>query len=336
MKRTLQICHFAIGLALVVVLLGGWTRITDAGLGCPDWPGCYGEMVLPFGEEQLQQAQQRFPEQPLVSSKGWMEMVHRYAAGTLGVVILALAVMGWKQRRQPNYPLTLSLGLLVLVVVQGAFGMWTVTLKLLPQVVTVHLLGGLLTLTLLLGLRYRLLALMGPGVQTEQTPQRRWLVMLGAGLLFGQITLGGWTSANYAGWACTDWLLCDREHSVEYDFDAGFALPAYDGQSHEGGEKSRDARAAIQMVHRGGAVVVSAYLLGLCLLWRRHEELLVPVATIALLVIAQNLLGMLNVVWALPRPLAIAHHGGAVALLVSLGWLYTRIGLTPEGVKHAK
>jgi len=333
MERVLRLCHLAILLALVVVLLGAWTRINDAGLGCPDWPGCYGEWVLPTDTQQLASAQELYPEQPIVAAKGWLEMVHRYAAGTLGLLIAAIAWLTWQQRHRRGCPLKLSFGLLGLVIVQAVFGMWTVTLKLLPQVVTLHLLGGLLTLTLLLVLRYRLIHVKERYRLSSSNRQR--LVAVGAMLLFTQIMLGGWTSSNYAGWACTDWLLCERNESVSFDYNGGFSLPAYTGQSHEGGLKDRESRAAIQVVHRFGAVMVSLYLLALCLILRKQTALLFPLSAIAIILIGQNVLGMLNVAWGLPRYMAIAHHGGAVALLVSLIWLYSRIGLLREGVRHA-
>ena len=213
MERVIRLCHIAILLALVVVLLGAWTRINDAGLGCPDWPGCYGEMILPVDKTKLESAQQLYPDQPLVEAKGWLEMVHRYAAGILGLMIAALAYLGWKERYRNDYPLLLSFGLLVLVILQAAFGMWTVTMKLLPQVVTLHLLGGLLTLSLLFVLRYKLKRIYQQVKPPGPVRHKRWIV-IGAALLFGQIMLGGWTSSNYAGWACTDWLVCERGEKV--------------------------------------------------------------------------------------------------------------------------
>lgn len=335
MERVIRLCHIAILLALVVVLLGAWTRINDAGLGCPDWPGCYGKMILPVDTAKLESAQLLYPDQPLVEVKGWLEMVHRYAAGTLGLMIAALSYLGWTERYRNDYPVLLSFGLLGLVILQAAFGMWTVTMKLLPQVVTIHLLGGLFTLTLLFVLRYKLKRISQQIKKSGPVSHKRWIV-IGAGLLFGQIMLGGWTSSNYAGWACTDWLVCERSEKVSFDYKGGFSLPSFDGQSHEGGLKDRESRAAIQIVHRIGAVVVTGYLLILCLILRRERKLLAPIGFIALIVITQNVLGMLNVAWGLPRYMAIAHHGGAVALLLSLLWLYSRVGLQKEGVRHAQ
>ncbi|NQD96861.1 heme A synthase, partial [Pseudomonas sp. CrR25] len=136
-------------LALVVIMLGAYTRLSHAGLGCPDWPGCYGFLGVPMSEQSQSLAAARFPEAPLEVAKGWYEMVHRYFAGSLGLMILALALHAWRRRGEPGQPLKLPLLLLGLVIVQAAFGMWTVTLKLWPQVVTAHLLGGFATFSLL-------------------------------------------------------------------------------------------------------------------------------------------------------------------------------------------
>lgn len=323
MVWAIRLSNLAIGLALVVVFLGAWTRLNHAGLGCPDWPACYGEWILPSGGEAFDVAQQRYPDQPIEAAKGWLEMIHRYAAGLLGMLILGMAALAWKKRELTGYPVRLTFAVLALVIVQAVFGMWTVTLKLLPQIVTLHLLGGLLTLSLLVLIRQhlgRVTASTSDASVQQPFVERRW-VKLGVVLLFGQIMLGGWTSANYAGWACIDWIQCDRSHEFELDFNEGFALPAINGQNHEGGLKSLEARAAIQTVHRIGALVVSVYLLGLAFTLIRRYGLLWPSGLLVALVAGQNLLGILNVVLGVPISLAIAHHAGAVLLLVSLLWL---------------
>ena len=157
-KPGYRLALFATALALLVVLLGAYTRLTHAGLGCPDWPGCYGFIGVPQSAEQLAHAEQHYPQAPVEVHKGWNEMVHRYFAGSLGLLILALAIQALRRRREPGQPLKLPLLLLGLVTLQAAFGMWTVTLKLWPQVVTAHLLGGFATLSLLLLLTLRLSA----------------------------------------------------------------------------------------------------------------------------------------------------------------------------------
>ncbi|NNG65468.1 heme A synthase, partial [Pseudomonas fragi] len=155
-KAGFRLALLATLLALVVVLLGAYTRLTHAGLGCPDWPGCYGFISVPQSEAQLAHAELHFPDAPVQADKGWSEMVHRYFAGTLGLLILLLAARAWSQRRLQDQPLKLPLFILLVVIAQAAFGMWTVTLKLWPQVVTGHLLGGFATLSLLFLLTLRL------------------------------------------------------------------------------------------------------------------------------------------------------------------------------------
>ena len=313
----LWLCRSAIGLALVVVWLGGWTRLNDAGLSCPDWPGCYGELFLPSDTLAQQQAQARYPELPLDLSRGWLEMNHRYLAGSLGLLIAGLGVIAIRLRRQPNYPVTLSLALLILVVVQALFGMWTVTLKLLPQIVTLHLIGGLLTLGLLWHLHHRLSK---PGLPRPRGSLAS-VVLLCLLLLFGQIGLGGWTSANYAGWSCSHWLQCERNTVVELDFERGFSLPELDGRNYLGGQLPREARAAIQVSHRLMALLLTMALLGLCMtLYRRGR--VGAAAGLSGLLGVQLLLGVLIVQLGLPLGLAFLHHAGAALLLLALIQIY--------------
>ncbi len=330
MERVKKLANMAIGLALFVVLLGAWTRLNDAGLGCPDWPGCYGELVLPLENERLRQIQQLYPENPLDASKGWLEMVHRYAAGSLGVLIAALALIAWRRRHLSGYPAGLSLTLLGLVVLQALFGMWTVTLKLLPQVVTLHLLGGFLTLTLLVRLRQRLGE---PRAIRSRLGRRHW-IFAGLLLLYLQVALGGWTSANYAGWACSHWWQCGKDQIIALDYRQGFSLPSVGEHSHEGGLLPVEARAAIQMVHRVAAALITLYLLLLCWMTCRQRATRGPAAAVATGLLLQLMLGIANVVTGLPPGLAIAHHAGAVMLLLSLLWLYQRSGQSSEGERR--
>ncbi len=326
---------FAIGLALIVVLMGGWTRLSDAGLGCPDWPGCFGEWVLPSAEQGLQQAQQRFPDQLLDSRKGWTEMIHRYLAGSLGLVIAGLAVLAHRNRHLPGYPVKLCWALLALVILQALFGMWTVTLKLLPQVVTLHLLGGLTTLALLMRLRQRLVDRHRVSTSTSTSHYGKPLLMIAMLLLFLQIALGGWTSSNYAGWACSDWLDCQSQYPQPLDYATGFDLSQGVGPNYQGGILPASARAAIQVGHRLGAVVTASYIIFVGLLLFRHRTLRAPVLSTFAVLAAQLLLGVLNIVFALPPVLALAHHAGAVALLMTLLWFYQRAEQLTQEVAHA-
>lgn len=319
MSVALRLCNLALGLALIVVMLGAWTRLNDAGLSCPDWPGCYGHWVLPTDEQGLLRAQAQYPAIPLDDTKGWLEMVHRYAASLLGLTIIVLAAWGWRAPQISRGAFGLMLLLALLVIVQGVFGMLTVTLKLVPQIVTLHLLGGLLTLGMLMVVRH---VLVRPGVGVRVHQGLRYSLQLGLVLLFVQIALGGWTSANYAGWACNGWPHCSAEGRAGYNFKEGFRLPEIDGVSHEGGSKSLEARAAIQMTHRIGALVVTLYLGLICVCCMRIRWLRGAALGVIGTLLGQSLLGVANVVFGLPLWLAMAHHIGAVLLLASSLWLY--------------
>ncbi|MBY4675495.1 COX15/CtaA family protein [Marinobacterium sp. CAU 1594] len=334
-----RLATLALGLALLVVALGGWTRLNDAGLGCPDWPGCYGQLTVPMAEQQLQQAEALYPHAPVDIHKGWLEMVHRYAAGILGLLVMALAVMAWKQRAVAHYPWRATLALAGLIIVQALFGMWTVTLKLLPLVVTLHLLGGLLTLSLLFCLRMRLQHLAADSVPVRSTSEvvagRRW-VMAGLLLLFLQLAMGGWTSSNYAGWACTDWLQCNPQSEIEPDFGAAFELFPGVGANYEGGHLPVEARAAIQISHRVVALLLLGYVALLYWRFAGRSATGSAVGWVGLLTLVQAVLGIANVKLALPLALATAHHLGAVALLVAMLWLYERVGKETQEVGHGK
>ena len=209
-KAGFRLALLATLVALLVVLLGAYTRLTHSGLGCPDWPGCYGFISVPSTDAQLVHAELHFPQAPVEAAKGWSEMVHRYFAGTLGCLILWLAVRTWKQRKRHDQPLKLPLFILLVVIIQAAFGMWTVTLKLWPQVVTAHLLGGFATLSLLFLLTLRLSGWL-PALAIPRRLQR-WATA-GLVLVILQIALGGWVSSNYAAVACVDLPTCHGQWS---------------------------------------------------------------------------------------------------------------------------
>lgn len=302
-------------LAVVVVLLGAYTRLTHAGLGCPDWPGCYGFIGVPMSEHKQALAEVRFPEAPVEVEKGWNEMVHRYFAGTLGLVILGLAVQALRRRNEPAQPLKLPLLLLGVVIAQAAFGMWTVTLKLWPQVVTAHLLGGFTTLALLFLLTLRL---SGALPVLPDIPRRlRGLAALALALVIGQIALGGWVSSNYAAVACVDLPTCHGEWLPAMDFANGFHLTQHIGPNYLGGQLDSDARTAIHMSHRIGALLVTLVLLVLAWrLWAARQRRLAAVLLLALA--TQVSLGISNVLLHLPLTVAVAHNGGGAALLLVL------------------
>ncbi|MEE1891462.1 COX15/CtaA family protein [Pseudomonas otitidis] len=318
MSRTFRpgftLAALATVLALVVVLLGAYTRLTHAGLGCPDWPGCYGFIGVPQTDAQLAHAERHFPETPVEAQKGWNEMVHRYFAGTLGLAILGLAVHALARRGRDGQPLRLPLVLLGVVITQAAFGMWTVTLKLWPQVVTAHLLGGFTTLALLFLLSLRLSGAL-PALGLPAGLRR--LAAAALALVIGQIALGGWVSSNYAAVACVDLPTCHGQWWPAMDFANGFHLTQHIGPNYLGGQLDSDARTAIHMTHRLGALVVTLTLLALA--WRLRGEGLGRLAGLLLAVLALQVgLGISNVLFHLPLPVAVAHNGGGALLLLTL------------------
>lgn len=313
-KPGFRLALFATLLALIVVLLGAYTRLTHAGLGCPDWPGCYGFISVPKSEAQLAHAELHYPDSPVVAHKGWNEMIHRYFAGTLGLLIAILAGRAWVNRGHPGQPLKLPLFLLAVVFAQAAFGMWTVTLKLWPQVVTGHLLGGFATLSLLFLLTLRL-----SGVLPALTVPKRLQYWATAGLLLviGQIALGGWVSSNYAAVACIDFPTCHGQWLPPADFANGFHLTQHIGPNYLGGQLDSDARTAIHLTHRIGALLVTLVLLGLA--WQLKVVGMTRLAGLVLIALAAQItLGISNVLFHLPLPVAVAHNAGGAALLLTI------------------
>ncbi len=318
-KPGYRLALFATLLALLVVMLGAYTRLSHAGLGCPDWPGCYGFIGVPMSEQNQALAEARFPEAPLEVAKGWYEMVHRYFAGSLGLVILALAIQALRHRGEPDQPLKLPLALLGLVILQAAFGMWTVTLKLWPQVVTAHLLGGFATLGLLFLLCLRLRPRLSVASKPPFRPPvaLRGLAALALVLAIGQVALGGWVSSNYAAVACIDLPTCHGQWWPAMDFANGFHLTQHIGPNYLGGQLDSDARTAIHMSHRLGALVLTLVLLALA--WRLRRGGLPRLAGLLLLALGTQLaLGISNVLLHLPLLVAVAHNAGGAVLLLCL------------------
>ncbi len=313
-KAGFRLALLATLMALLVVLLGAYTRLTHSGLGCPDWPGCYGFISVPSTDAQLVHAELHFPQAPVEAAKGWSEMVHRYFAGTLGGLILWLAVRAWKQRKRHDQPLKLPLFILLVVIIQAAFGMWTVTLKLWPQVVTAHLLGGFATLSLLFLLTLRLSGWL-PALAIPRRLQR-WATA-GLVLVILQIALGGWVSSNYAAVACVDLPTCHGQWWPAADFTNGFHLTQHIGPNYLGGQLDSEARTAIHLAHRLGAVLLTLALVGLA--WQLRKVGMPRLAGLVLLVLAiQISLGLSNVLFGLPLALAVAHNAGGAALMLTL------------------
>jgi cytochrome c oxidase assembly protein subunit 15 len=310
--------------AVLVIALGAYVRLSHAGLGCPDWPGCYGHMVLPAADQTIDAS--AYPDRPVQTDKAWKEMTHRYAAGGLGLLVLMIAARALSRYRGAQ--LIAPLALLALITFQAALGMWTVTLLLKPLIVTAHLLGGMLTLALLCWLMMSYM---------EWAPARRfvmgvrpvyWLGVFTLLLLIVQIALGGWTSSNYAALACTGFPQCNGVWWPPVDFKNAFVLWRGLGIDYEGGVLDHPARTAIHMAHRIGAAVVACVLgLLVLLVWVRMRTpgFRIFSAFLLLLLATQIGLGIANVTQALPLPVATAHNGVAALLLASLVCLLHRL-----------
>lgn len=314
----LNIILFTTVFTFVVVVVGAFVRLTDAGLGCPDWPGCYGEITPHHAAEDIAKAvaEQGGAHGPVSIQKAWHEMFHRYLAGTLGLLILGIAIAAWtshvRQGDNAQSPWLASV-LLALVVFQAALGMWTVTLLLKPVVVTLHLLGGMATLALLTWLALRQMQWRG----TSAAWLKPWAA-LGLVLLVIQIALGGWVSTNYAALACIDLPTCHGVWVPKMDFTHGFQLLRELGQTASGDKLSYDALTAIHWTHRVGALVVTLYLAALSIMAMRVQALRPIALVLCALLAVQVVLGISNILTGLKLAVAVGHNAGAALLLVAL------------------
>ena len=351
-RRLAALTTLTLFLTVDLIVFGSFTRLSDSGLGCPDWPGCYGE-VSPFGaRDEIHAAQSALPSGPVTWGKAWIEMIHRYLAMTVGVLILVMAATAWRERKQLPFSPWLPTLTLLWVVVQGLFGKYTVTLKLYPAVVTLHLLGGLALLTLLavqheafrrrplvensgLGL---LVKDSGPGPLAKDTGLRplvlagglRPLAIAAAVALVVQVALGGWVSTNYAVLACTGFPQCNGQWWPAMDVAQGFTLLRELGHGRDGGALPFEAMVAIHMAHRLFAAVLTL-LLGVLAwrLWRGGQRAGDTAAqrfglVLAALLAAQLASGLSNVVLGWPLVAALGHSAGAAGLVLVLSLLLAR------------
>jgi len=324
----------ACALCVGVVVLGAYVRLSDAGLGCPDWPGCYGHLTTlgaaaDTGEQSRTLTIARRSGRPFQPGKAWREMLHRYAAGTLAALILCLATMSVAWRRERYVPLALACGLAGIVLLQAAFGMLTVTWRLMPLIVTLHLLFGLTTLSLLWWLVLgRARARGGPWRPRAPAPAppggheprpARVLAAIGLGALVLQIALGGWTSSNYAALACPDVPTCQGQWWPRTDFRAGYTLSRGIELDAAGGMGSA-ALTAIQLTHRLGALIASLTLLAAAGVTLSRATAAAPrraALIVAALLALQLSIGITMVIRGFPLWLATAHNAGAALLLLA-------------------
>ncbi len=339
-----KLSFFASILAFLVILLGSYVRLSNAGLGCPDWPGCYGQLMVPQ-QGAVTEGNPLGTRAPIIDThKAWKEMIHRYLAGTLALSIFFLALLSLFRRRigQPKF---LPLILVGVVVFQALLGMWTVTLKLHPLVVMGHLAGGYATFVLLSWQTLRIAQFekqRSPSeapsfIQNQITSHWKKLriaALFGTLLLLIQITLGAWTSANYASLACPDFPTCQGKWWPEFHFSQAFTFWHEFGPNYEWGVLNNPARVTIQMMHRLGAVLVFIYwfILSLKILFKPvYADLKKNGWAILFLLLLQISLGISNILFFLPLGVAVAHTGVAALLLFSMIALLST--LNPQDAK---
>ena len=314
MNNIKNLSLFGICLAFVVIALGAWTRLVDAGLGCPDWPGCYGFVVFPTNEAEIALAEARYPTFPYDINKAIPEVVHRYFAAALGFLAIIMVYYSFKQNENKNIR-RWTIGLLIFICCQGLFGYLTVSLLLLPIIVTAHLFGGFTTLTL-----FFLIFLMSGKfdiLEKMAIPKLKTIAGIALAVLLFQIFLGVWTSTNYASLACADFPTCQGTYMPEMDFKNGFNLNQEIGPNYLYGLLDNPSRVAIHYSHRVSAILVAVvFLILISKLWFSNAA---PLAsTIGILLLTQISLGIINVVYVLPLYVAIAHNLVAAILLLAI------------------
>ncbi|MGA9573384.1 MAG: COX15/CtaA family protein [Lysobacterales bacterium] len=317
MRTMHRLAMIAVVIAFCVIVLGAWVRLSHAGLGCPDWPGCYGQLTWPDAAEEIHTANQAFPERPFEANKAWREMVHRYLAGALVLLVFSMSWLAWRGPETLHKFRVITTALVVLIIFQALLGMWTVTLKLKPIIVMAHLLGGLTNFALVLWLMFssRRRSIDNPSMAVRRMREPIIIAMLVLGI---QIALGGWTSANYAALACPDLPTCGGQWWPEANFKEGFILWREVGVNYEGGLLDQPSRVAIHLTHRIGAVVTLLVLITLAFRLTKVPQLRTGGQILMGLVLLQFTLGILNVALYLPLPNAVAHNAGAALLLATL------------------
>jgi heme a synthase len=311
-----RLANITIVMTLLVIGLGAYTRLTDAGLGCPDWPGCYGKLTAPLHDGHIAEIRETFPHAVIEPHKALNEMLHRYVAGILGLLVMMLVIGSFILKRW-----RILCGVLGgLIILQALLGMWTVTLNLIPLVVMAHLLGGFLLFSLLVLLRLELLAEAFPYTPEPQLRPFLPFAYIALCILLLQIALGGWTSANYAALACTQLPFCEAGWQTRFSLESIFHLPL-GHETYEYGVLPYEARMSIHIAHRFGAVLTTIILGSLLIgCWRRAQSVAIKklILVMGTILIMQITLGVLNVYWHLPLINAVAHNLVAANLLMLL------------------
>jgi len=333
LRRVQALTVLTLFLTFDLVMFGAFTRLTDSGLGCPDWPGCYGNASPVGAHAEISAAQQAMPTGPVTHGKAWVEMIHRYLATSVGVLIIVLTVIAWRQCRHARRSGVAAHGpalspwwptaTLVWVCLQGAFGALTVTMKLFPAIVTLHLIGGIVLLALLCVQAVRQTQAAQGTARLPIGTGLRWLLGVTTALVALQIVLGGWVSTNYAVLACTTFPTCHGSWWPDMAFAQGFEIWRPLGMLQDGSNISFAGLTAIHYVHRLAAYVVLAALALLVWRLRRAGALPSQARWLAGLALMQFATGLSNVVLDWPLVAAVLHTGGAAALVVVLAWALT-------------
>ena len=324
LRRIQLIALLGFFLALSVVGLGAWTRLVDAGLGCPDWPGCYGYAIFPMSEAEISLANELYPERKFELAKAVPEVVHRYFAGSLGLLIIGLFLYAVFSKPRNSFIVKITATMTALVLFQSLLGYFTVSLKLWPQVVSMHLLGGFATTTLifLTYLKLREINLGQIDYFSISNSTMRFL-NIAFPVLVVQIILGVWLSSNYAALACPDFPLCKGQILPDADYVKGLNFAQRIGPDYLGGQLDHQSRVASHLIHRFGALIVTLYFLFLAYLFAKERNYFIS-GLIASLLFLQLVLGVSNIVYRLPLYVAIAHNLGALFLLLGLSYARLR------------
>ena len=318
-----KITLFATIMAFCLIVLGAYVRLSDAGLGCPDWPGCFGTLTVPESQLAIEKAQHAFPDQAIENGKAWKEMVHRYVAGLLGLLILSIGYLAYRNKKLLKVSILVPYSLLGIVFFQAMLGMLTVTLLLKPIIVSTHLIGGMATLAILTYLSYEHFNKNSKLVLKKSIIF--YMARFGLILIFMQIFLGGWTSTNYAGLACTDFPTCHGQWIPDMDFKNAFNIFRNLGQTSEGAPISLNALQAIQWIHRIGAITVVIYFGYLSYVLMQYKQLRFEAILLLTILAAQFIIGIANLTLHLPMVLAVSHNLTAALLVVIITIINTKI-----------
>ena len=318
-----KITLFTTIMAFCLIVLGAYVRPSDAGLGCPDWPGCFGTLTVPESQLAIERAQHTFPDQAIENGKAWKEMVHRYVAGLLGLLILSIGYLAYRNKKSLKVSILVPYSLLGIVFFQAMLGMLTVTLLLKPIIVSTHLIGGMATLAILTYLSYEHFNENSKLVLKKNIIF--YMARFGLILIFMQIFLGGWTSTNYAGLACTDFPTCHGQWVPDMDFKNAFNIFRNLGQTSKGAPISLNALQAIQWIHRIGAITVVIYFGYLSYVLMKYKQLRFEAILLLTILAAQFIIGIANLTLHLPMVLAVSHNLTAALLVVIITIINTKI-----------